>query len=64
VHIDSSNYGDAKAGVATCDTICGDYTYIGAKQPLGFQSRDMNVFKGAYLEVAKRGQAGEKADYN
>src|ERR1700753_2052665 len=42
MHIDSSSYGDAKAGVATCDTVCGDYSYIGAKQPLGFQSRDMN----------------------
>jgi hypothetical protein len=28
MHIDSSNYGDAKAGVATCDTVCGDYTYM------------------------------------
>ncbi|PMD28949.1 carbohydrate-binding module family 35 protein [Hyaloscypha variabilis F] len=45
MHIDDSNYGEAKAGVATCDMICGDYTYIGSKQPLGFQSRDMNVFK-------------------
>jgi hypothetical protein len=28
MHIDDSNYGEAKAGVATCDTICGDYTYM------------------------------------
>jgi hypothetical protein len=28
MHVDSSNYGEAKAGVATCDTVCGDYTYM------------------------------------
>ncbi|KAL3418078.1 glycosyl hydrolase family 43 protein [Phlyctema vagabunda] len=45
MHIDSSNYGEAKAGVATSSSICGDYTYINSVQPLGFQSRDMNVYK-------------------
>ena len=47
MHIDSSNYGEAKAGVATCSSVCGNYNYVGSVQPLGFQSRDMNVFKGA-----------------
>lgn len=65
LHIDDSSYGEAKAGVATSDTVCGDYTYVwvqmsirienkinrknvsGSSQPLGFQSRDLNVFKGA-----------------
>lgn len=28
MHIDSSSYGEAKAGVATCDTICGSYSYL------------------------------------
>jgi hypothetical protein len=28
MYIDSSNYGDAKAGVAACDTVCGDHTYM------------------------------------
>lgn len=28
MHVDSSSYGEAKAGVATCDTVCGDYTYM------------------------------------
>lgn len=28
MHIDSSNYGEAKAGVATSDTVCGDYAYM------------------------------------
>lgn len=45
MHIDSSNYGEAKAGVATSDSVCGTYTYLGASQPLGYQSRDLNVFK-------------------
>ncbi|KAF2440958.1 carbohydrate-binding module family 35 protein [Karstenula rhodostoma CBS 690.94] len=44
MHIDSSDYKEAKAGVATGDTVCGKYTYIGASQPLGFQSRDMGLF--------------------
>ncbi|OWP02484.1 glycoside hydrolase family 43 protein [Marssonina coronariae] len=45
MHIDSSNYGEAKAGVASCASVCGDYDYAGSVQPLGFQSRDMNLFK-------------------
>lgn len=28
MHIDSSNYGEAKAGVATSDSVCGKYTYM------------------------------------
>jgi beta-xylosidase len=44
MHIDSSDYKEAKAGVATSDTVCGKYTYKGASQPLGFQSRDMGLF--------------------
>jgi beta-xylosidase len=44
MHIDSSDYKEAKAGVATGDTVCGKYTYKGASQPLGFQSRDMGLF--------------------
>jgi len=69
MHIDNSAYGEARAGVATSSSICGDYTYLyvenckngrvrnwrlmnvarGASQPLGFQSRDLNVFKGEYF---------------
>ncbi|KAF4625053.1 hypothetical protein G7Y89_g13116 [Cudoniella acicularis] len=45
MHIDNSSYGEARAGVATSSSICGTYTYLGASQPLGYQSRDMNVFK-------------------
>ncbi|KAH8904519.1 glycoside hydrolase family 43 protein [Coniochaeta sp. PMI_546] len=45
MHVDSSNYGDAKVGVATGDTVCGKYSYIKSFRPLGFQSRDMGLFK-------------------
>ncbi len=53
MHIDSSSYSEAKVGVATSTSICGSYSYRGSFQPLGFQSRDMNLFKdddgSAYL---------------
>lgn len=52
-HIDSSDYKDAKVGVATGDSVCGKYQYQGSWRPLGFQSRDMGLFKdddgSAYL---------------
>ncbi|XXH01330.1 hypothetical protein Hte_007688 [Hypoxylon texense] len=44
MHIDSSNYGDAKVGVAVGDSVCGSYTYRGSFRPLGHQSRDMGLF--------------------
>ena len=28
MHIDNSSYGEAKAGVATSGSVCGDYTYL------------------------------------
>jgi hypothetical protein len=37
MHIDSSNYGEAKVGVATSSSVCGSYTYRGSFQPLGHQ---------------------------
>lgn len=45
MHIDNSSYSEAKVGVATSSSICGSYSYRGSFQPLGFQSRDMNLFK-------------------
>jgi hypothetical protein len=45
LHIDSSDYGEAKAGVATSSTPCGPYTYRGSSRPLGFQSRDIGLFQ-------------------
>ncbi|KAG4219000.1 hypothetical protein PC116_g32520, partial [Phytophthora cactorum] len=44
MHIDSSNYGEAKVGVATGDSVCGKYTYVKSCQPLNHQSRDMGLF--------------------
>ncbi|UQC84676.1 galactan 1,3-beta-galactosidase [Colletotrichum lupini] len=58
MHIDSSNYGEAKIGVATSDTVCGKYTYLSSWQPLGFQSRDIGLFQdddgSAYLLTEDR----------
>ncbi|KAL5362575.1 glycosyl hydrolase [Aspergillus floccosus] len=58
MHIDSSNYGDAKAGVAVGSSVCGDYTYLNSSRPLGYQSRDMGLFKdtdgSAYLLTEDR----------
>lgn len=47
MHVDSSNYGDAKVGVATSDTVCGGkpYEYHGSFRPLGMESRDIGLFK-------------------
>lgn len=46
MHVDSSNYGDAKVGVATSDTVCGkSYEYHGSFRPLGMESRDIGLFK-------------------
>jgi hypothetical protein len=45
LHIDSSDYGEAKVGVATSSTPCGPYTYRGSSRPLGFQSRDIGLFQ-------------------
>jgi hypothetical protein len=44
MHIDSSNYGEAKIGVATGDSVCGRYTYLRSERPLGFESRDSGVY--------------------
>ncbi|KAI0009914.1 galactan 1,3-beta-galactosidase [Xylariaceae sp. FL0662B] len=58
LHIDSSNYGEAKVGVATATEVCGTYTYVGSSRPLGFQSRDIGLFKdddgSAYLLTEDR----------
>ncbi|OGM47920.1 glycosyl hydrolase family 43 protein [Aspergillus bombycis] len=45
MHIDSSDYGEAKTGVATSSSVCGAYEYLGSFQPLGYQSRDMGLYK-------------------
>jgi len=45
MHVDSTNYGDARAGVAESSTPCGPYTYLGSSRPLGQLSRDLNLFE-------------------
>ncbi|KAK4228082.1 glycosyl hydrolase [Podospora fimiseda] len=45
MHMDSSNYGEARVAVATGDSVCGRYQYIRSFQPLGRESRDMGLFK-------------------
>lgn len=45
LHIDDSSYAEAKVGVATGSSVCGEYNYLGSWQPLGYQSRDMTVFQ-------------------
>jgi hypothetical protein len=45
MHMDSSNYGEARVAVAVGDTVCGRYQYLRSFQPLGRESRDMGLFK-------------------
>lgn len=44
---------NASVGVAISDSVCGRYTFLAGWRPLGFQSRDIGVFKdddgSAYL---------------
>ena len=58
MHIDNPSYSAAEAGVAESTTPCGPYTYLGASQPLGFQSRDIGLFQDtngtAYLLTEDR----------
>ncbi|KAK9413100.1 putative Glycosyl hydrolase [Seiridium unicorne] len=57
-HIDSSDYSEAKVGVATSDSVCGKYSYLGSWRPLGYQSRDLGLFEDddgkAYLLTEDR----------
>lgn len=52
------DYGQARVAVATSDTVDGDYSYNGSFRPLGYDSRDMTVYKDsdgtAYLLSASR----------
>ena len=47
MHVDSSDYKEAKVGVAVSKTVCGQYEYKGSFQPLGFQSRDLGLYQEA-----------------
>ncbi len=45
MHVDSSDYSDRKAGVATSGTVCGSYSYRGSMKPLGHDSLDDTLFQ-------------------
>jgi len=53
-----SDYSQARCAVAVCDTIDGDYTYLGSFNPIGHMSRDCTLFKDddgtAYFVSAAR----------
>lgn len=40
-----NDYREARCAVAVCDTIDGEYTYLGSFNPLGYMSRDCTLFK-------------------
>jgi hypothetical protein len=44
MHIDDARYQVARVGVATCDTVDGDYQYLRSFRPLGHESRDIGQF--------------------
>jgi len=45
MHVDNSSYTDRKAGVATCSSVCGSYSYQGSVKPLGHDSLDDTLFQ-------------------
>ncbi|MBR5535159.1 MAG: family 43 glycosylhydrolase [Clostridia bacterium] len=45
MHIDSSDYSYARAGVAVSDNPTGPFTYLGSYRPNGKMARDMTIFK-------------------
>ena len=53
LHIDSSDYKYARAGVAVSDSPTGPFNYLGSMRPNGYMSRDMTLFvdddQSAYL---------------
>lgn len=61
-HIDSSNYADAKVGVAVSDTPCGPYSYRGSFRPLGNESRDMSLFQDSDGTAYLLSSANSNAD--
>jgi Glycosyl hydrolases family 43 len=44
MHIDDRRYQVARVGVATCDTVDGDYQYLKSFRPLGHECRDIGQF--------------------
>jgi len=44
MHLDDGRYALARVGVATCDTVDGDYVFLKSFRPLGCESRDIGQF--------------------
>lgn len=44
MHVDDASYRLARVGVATCDTVDGDYQWVKSFRPLGHESRDIGQF--------------------
>ena len=44
MHLDDGRYALARVGVATCDTVDGDYQFLKSFRPLGCESRDIGQF--------------------
>ena len=46
-HLDDAKFTLRMTGVATCDTVAGDYAFVGGFQPDGRPSLDMGLFEDA-----------------
>ena len=44
MHVDNPSYSLARVGVATCDTVDGNYQFLRSFRPLGDESRDIGQF--------------------
>ncbi|MFF1873262.1 RICIN domain-containing protein [Streptomyces sp. CB03911] len=57
----STDYSEGRVAVATSSTVDGDYSYQGSFRPLGYDSRDMTLYKDddgtAYLISSSSGNA-------
>ncbi|WNG20234.1 family 43 glycosylhydrolase [Cystobacter fuscus] len=58
----ATDYSLGRVAVASSNSVCGSYTYHGSFRPLGYESRDMTVFKdedgSAYLLSASNSGTG------
>ncbi|KAI3972753.1 hypothetical protein MKX01_019411 [Papaver californicum] len=61
MHIDDANYTKASVGIAISETPVGPFEYLYSKQPHGFDSRDMTIFKDdsgiAYVICSSEGNS-------
>jgi hypothetical protein len=62
LHWEGQNYAEAKAGVFTSSTVCGDYTFKSAFRPNDNMSRDDTLFKDDDGKAYFMSAANENAD--